>query len=480
MRRVLLLLCLFAPTLGARRHPAPNVLMQEQELQAVAEQQEVLEAEEFEQEDDEALQGFNYPRAPEYEAPWKEARNEVQALAEFQKKLEELEKGEFAGDEAALKKEALEFIMLLSLQKDQQKTRMSCQDTCAICLPPDESFDNGDDVALKSVFVGRGKSWRDSVKTGFVAPVDATIGAAAGGITGVLGGTVGGVAGGVLGGVVVGGMVSNATGGQVPGAILGTLAGLSTGAVSGAGILAMMSVAGLVGGGVSGVGLTGAVTKCKRVEFVAAFNGTHDAEDSFENTPWNSKYGMKKLRDAMGYDAKWFSEGNPDDGTLAVFDSGSESADYAAISHCEYIRDRNFDVRHLNECIKHSRLCGKNGALLIPTNEGTCQKLSDTSWMEAMSQNAGEEENLFSAWTAKNEAKREKQKCISTLCKYGGYKRGALKTHPDRLGDVAEEEKEARINDFRFMTSCGERFKGEDKEPLTLNKKEDRDKLCSS
>ena len=72
-----------------------------------------------------------------------------------------------------------------------------------------------------------------------------------------------------------------------------------------------------------------------------------------------------------------FFDSNPDDLYKPDESSSEEVQNYKALSHCEYLRLRPFDIRHAILCARHSMLCGKLGGMLVAeAKDGQCAALS--------------------------------------------------------------------------------------------------------
>ena len=188
-----------------------------------------------------------------------------------------------------------------------------------------------------------------------------------------------------------------------------------------------------------GAGLTAAYTNCGRVGFKMAERGIYAEDQPFLNQKMSPTYGLKLLREAMHYNKSWFNDHpmTSTSGRPAPLREATSGTDYQAISHCEYLRLRPFDIRHAIMCAQHSMLCGRRGGLLIPTTgDSQCAAASSGS----------QSGTLFAD-------SKEKVECVKLLCSYGGYKKGALLAHPDRLLHMPEEEKLAKTEDRDFACS---------------------------
>lgn len=418
----------------------------------------------------------DYHRADEYSDSWINPQHLEAAKEALLKNISDSEKNaqQFTQEQ---KRDMMQKIWLIANQELLEQASMGCTSFCAMCVPAPEVFEDGGDVALKTLFIERSKGWVDAAKMPVVAPIDSVAGAAAG----VLGGlVVGGAAGGIVG-TVAGVGVSATTNHSAPGIVLGTLAGISTGAITGAAVLVAAEIFLPLRGVVKGVGITGKVTECSRVGFEASANGEEKESKSYKNRVMNPEYGLKTLRKKMGYNKKWFTEApTPQQSAIIAMDSESalKSLDYNAVSHCEYVRFGKFDTRHLLECIKHRLLCGRHGAILLPSNsKRKCQAMSNAAKLEEQAKKSGMADDLTDMW---KDAK-DRVKCVKMLCNYEGFKRAALKTHPDRVNNMKhlnEKERENLTNEFKFLNSCTTRFKTAEGEPLTLNSPEERNEMC--
>lgn len=427
----------------------------------------------------------DYPRHPEYAEPWTNAENLVKQTERALAVIDRLKAGGEATDEE--KRVAFETMVFISNQVRIEMPSIACQDLCAMCVPSEAALESSQKLAIKSIFVERAKGWTDAVKMPVVGVVDGTAGLVAGAVGGLFVGVGGGIALGAGGGVAAGAAFNyrtNTTMAGIPGFVLGTVAGLSVGVVSTAALLVLAELTMPLMGAVMGVGLTGATTACTRVGFEAAVDGAPEGDQSFPNKFMNSEYGLKTLRKAMGYDKDWFTEAPAESEEIVALDSerALKSLDYAAISHCEYLRDRDFDIRHVMECLKHSMLCGSQGAFLFPTNDaGSCAAMSNAKMLEDQTQQ-DQNDGLYQLWQEKMEAKRSRAKCVAKLCAYKGFKRAVLMTHPDRVDNdssLSDEEKTERLDDFLLLNECKDRFKGADGGELTLNSADERRDVCA-
>jgi len=376
-------------------------------------------------------------------------------------------------------KKMMQTAWLATNQKLLAFNRMGCADMCAICVPNAKRMEKGADVRLKSFFVERSKGYVNATKMTVVGPVDALGGAVKGAVAGVALGVGTGVGVGSAVGIKTQLWINKNETIKVPGHILGAFAGITTGAVTAAAFLTLLSVPMTLAGAFKGAGWTGKLTKCSRVGFEAFVDGESDEALSFKSVSYSSVHGLKLLRQAMHYDKEWFKQkSSPNDRRLV---DAQTVRNYAAISHCEYMRLRKFDVRHVLECMKHEMLCGGE-ALLLPANDAaSCRDKSDAAKLEfAASQ--GESDALSEMWTEAKERGKERGACVKLLCKYSGFNQGALKTHPDKVQnkDLTDPEKEALVPDFVRMSSCTERFQTADGEALTLNSEEERSELCET
>ena len=445
--------------------------------------------------------GVNYPKAKEYPDSWTTAGNLELEMATMAARVQEIEDAKAKEIKATVlvsqdsplseeeNKKLMETAFLAASQQMLAFNTMGCADMCAICVPDAKKMAKGDDVHLKSFFIERSKSWVNKSKAILVGPLDAIGGALKGQAAGIASGFMAGIGAGVVAGgvtkVLVAGDEKNFWHGVriIPGHILGALAGTMTGAVTFAAMHATMGTYMTFYSAFRGVGWTGKLTQCSRVGFAAFVDGESDDALSFQNVEYSPIYGLKTLRQAMHYDIEWFKQSpslqqsSPTQNRLDVGDkvAAQTSKNYAAISHCEYMRLRKFDVRHVLECMKHEMLCGGQ-ALLLPANDaGSCKDKSDAAKLELYAKK-GESDALSKMWT---DAK-EKGACVRLLCKYSGFTQGALQTNPDEVKnkDLTDPEKEALVVDFVRMSSCTERFQTADGKELTLNSEEERTELC--
>ncbi|CAE7603969.1 DAPK1, partial [Symbiodinium pilosum] len=204
-------------------------------------------------------------------------------------------------------------------------------------------------------------------------------------------------------------------------------------------------------GVVKGIGLTNAFTNCGRVGFETAEKGELLKEQPFHSQRYSTGYGLKLLREAMHYNKSWLPDHNflssPEDAFQADKSPTREVQDYKAMSHCEYLRLKPFDTRHAILCARHSLLCGKRGGLLLPTQKDDQCALASGA--------LGSHPDLGLSDLFK--VSKERVECIELLCSYGGYKKGALQLHPDRLigrPDLTAEEKSEKTEQFKKMVNC--------------------------
>jgi len=193
-------------------------------------------------------------------------------------------------------------------------------------------------------------SGKGAVRVGQQGAVD-TVGAfgSAGAAVGhvlVDGSDSGGSTGRIGGGAIVGFFAGVLVG--VPFAPVGAVAGGLVGAVSG-----LMHSYTCPSGGWKVSGWTEDHIKCGRLGFVEAQGG------KVTNTEFSSKLfrdsGFKKLQMEKTNDPK----------------------DIVAEHHCKNMTSFNFDVRHMAECLKHTKLCGHKGGYVAPrTGKDVCVKAS--------------------------------------------------------------------------------------------------------
>jgi len=262
-------------------------------------------------------------------------------------------------------------------------------------------------------------------------------------------------------GVGVGSATAGAVGGgslgSAAGNLLGAIAGITSGLVSGTALGATTELIGVLLGMIKGVGLVGAVQDCKRVGFERNVNGKEMDEDPpFASKAFNSNYGLKRLR-------RWSQMENnsarQQNSTLRETKPGDEPA----LGHCERVREHNFDIRHLAECMKHSQLCDGPALLWPATSAQQCKAFSDVSGLESMAVSLGDdpEEGLFALWRKLQEKIREetgydgkRAQCVAELCKFGGLRQASFDLNPDRSTELSEEERLELSNLLKFMGEC--------------------------
>lgn len=431
----------------------------------------------------------DHPMAPEYADPWTRSANLEARTNVMKKRIEEINiakaaKVEYEELTEEERKEYMEIMWLAVNQEILNQPKMHCTSLCAMCLPDPAEFEMGSDVKLKSIYIKRRMGWADSAKMPLIAPINATVGAVGGAVDGVIAGLATGIAVGAVAGVGTAQATNQGAQGiaSAPGHILGAIAGTATGAVTSAAVLALAGVFMPIMGLFSGGGITGKYTRCSRVGFEAFVDGRSDAEQSFKNAKMSGVYGLKLLHQAMNYNKTYFEkDATATDNQILAADSeeAQTARNYNAIAHCEYLREHNFDVRHVAECMRHSMLCGSHGALLLPANDKySCSSKSSVAMLEGAAKDGGEDD-VSMMW----KATKERGACVKLLCEYEGFKAGALATHPDRIKnrkDLSEEEK-AKLNaDFVQMNDCTDRFTTPDGEKLTLNSDKERRQFCSN
>jgi len=241
-----------------------------------------------------------------------------------------------------------------------------CMSFCAVC-------DADENDQHKTIYVTRSKSRLDAAKSIALAPADAIAatleasgkGAVRVGQQGAVD-TVGafGSAGAAVGHVLVDGSDSGGSTGRIGG---GAIVGFFAGVLVGVPFAPVGAVAGGLVGAVSGLmhsytcpsggwkvsGWTEDHIKCGRLGFVEAQGG------KVTNTEFSSKLfrdsGFKKLQMEKTNDPK----------------------DIVAEHHCKNMTSFNFDVRHMAECLKHTKLCGHKGGYVAPrTGKDVCVKAS--------------------------------------------------------------------------------------------------------
>eukprot|EP00438_Fugacium_kawagutii_P013841 Skav219982 [mRNA] locus=scaffold137:93780:98174:- [translate_table: standard] len=220
--------------------------------------------------------------------------------------------------------------------------------------------------------------------------------------------------------------------------------------------------------------------QCGRVGFEFYKNGKRNSSNPFSTAMLSSSYGLKKLRNR----------------------TSENKEEVAALSHCEWLRRNNVDLRHAEACLNHNMLC-KSQALPIPnqfakmwkvgTPTQLCREISqkwgppkvnviNPDWYPAeLFRKALQEEELEQerarqrAEEKSKELKEQKKKCIELLCKWGGYKKASLKLHPDRLIRMNLPEKDwlNRTETFKYLVGC------KDDLQLTLTNKAEREMTCA-
>lgn len=454
-----------------------------------------------------------YPVAREFERPWTRRGNLRKVIAEFFKKLLDKENEEELSVEEYMKtyadlmadtgsakmrqkyaqstlseaelEELMQLLVLIPNQKLVAARGYRCTNLCAVCLPPQGAFKEGT-VNLKSIFIGRKRGWRGDLSLPLIGVLDAGTGV----VLGKAGGKYIGPIGGIAAAAPTGAAVFNATfkslsprdfleSARSPdlttlgGIALGALAGLSLGTVTYKVVNAMVKLILPLFGAWRGVGITGAFTGCDRVGFRAFVNERLDKKHSYfgEINQWKS--GIEQLREKMDYDRQTAAN------TLEFGLVPGEDPDYEAILHCEYLRRRNFDVRHIPECMKHTMLCGGGGAIVLPVrNQKMCQAMSNETGLMTPHYSKHEKE-AAAPWTDA----RSFGKCVKLLCTYDGHKKGIALTNPENLQRTGVQDSEiiARCSrDYENLNKCRYEFKNLNGEDFTLNTAAERERMCGS
>ena len=220
--------------------------------------------------------------------------------------------------------------------------------------------------------------------------------------------------------------------------------------------------------------LYGPTGQCGRVGFEAFVHGMYEPGESFHTEPQafsTGKYGLEELRHSTDDKEKWY------------------------LQHCEWLRRKPFDVRHVVECMKLYWMCDSNGeAVGIPIPAGNnpqeyCREASKTvpkppieteTSTAKLFKKAAKEEKRENRLAASKSA--QKQKCLALLCKWGGFKKASKQLHPDRypfIHGLTESEKKSRTRFFKILVNCKDEFTGSDGKELTLNSADDRDEICT-
>lgn len=245
-----------------------------------------------------------------------------------------------------------------------------CMSFCAVC-DADETDQH------KTIYVTRSKSRLDAAKSIALAPADAIAatleasgkGAVRVGEQGAVD-TAGafGSAGAAVGHVLVDGSDSGGSTGRIGG---GAIVGFFAGVLAGVPFAPVGAVAGGLYGAVSGLmhsfscpsggwtvsGWTEDHIKCGRLGFVEAQGGKVTSTEFSSHLFRDS--GFKKLQ-----------ESDQEEKTI-------DPKDIVAEHHCKYMTSFNFDVRHMAECLKHTKLCGHKGGYVAPrTGQDVCVKAS--------------------------------------------------------------------------------------------------------
>jgi hypothetical protein len=452
-----------------------------------------------------ALMYKGFPVAKEFEHSWSQRRElrkflqdiiermfedtEDQAKLDEQEMIQKLreifsneEKDPLLTDEVL--SELLQLLWLLPSQQLVAAPSFRCANLCAVCVPTESAFAE-DEPMLKSIFIGRSRGWRGEVNMPVVAPVDAVAGGLGGVVRGANIGTSRALKAGGVAGILAGNAVADKVNGppnsfvsQIPGNLLGTIAGIGIGSASSILVFSALQLILPMWGLLQGSGITGTVTGCDRVGFKAFVNDEYENDESYRGRlPILSEHGMARLRRAMKYNKSTAQAARAlqDEGLLPE----ERYHDYDAILHCEYLRRRNFDVRHMPECMKHSMLCGGDGAMVLPIQElAECKALSNTTYLREQAFQAGQHNVAEITW----KKAKERGACYKLLCKYDGYTNGILVTHPDTLQDKHIEDPAilSRCSeDLAAMHTCKANLKARYGAELTLDSAEERSTHCS-
>lgn len=431
-----------------------------------------------------------YPEAADYPDNW---LTEVgaQKTMEMLNEMKEAKADEELTDEEKLTAFRLNWDMAAHAVFNMVQGQ-GCMDLCAICLPSQMDMASKH-PKLQTIHVSRAKNWQNATLWPLTGTVDVGVGAVVGAVSGIPAALASFFVGGGFTGIAAGSglatVVANKTGSSFAGNLLGAVAGITTGVLTGVTYFAAIEILGLALGVWKGVGLTAAMTNCKRVGFERFQDGEHKdmgsdrKEKPFTSVPFNSTYGLKRLRQWMKDNEDWRQN-------TARYEIGE--GDEKSLEHCERVREHNFDMRHATECLKHTQLCGPQGSLIMPvTSPGSCQKVSSIEWLEEKAVQFGDdpEKGIFAQWRKMQKEIQEKTgfdgkqvQCVVTLCKYGGYKKASMKLHPDRLvrANISDEERLLLQNTFTFLGNCKTEYKGMDGGELKLDSAEERDVVCEA
>ncbi|CAE7587126.1 DAPK1 [Symbiodinium sp. CCMP2592] len=399
-------------------------------LKAAREVMEISDTEEVEGIDD-------YPLAWDFDQSWVNSTNYVQVLKDVQKRVEKMQSGSsYPGPRESTR--LIRELWMLTDQKLADDKTYRCFDFCVVCEPSTEELVHElvHDRRLKSIAVTRSKGWKDQVKMALVAPLEVAGGLVGGIFDGLLAAGVIGIGGGVIAGEAMADKIG-------PG-FLSLLTGLVSGAVSTAVVLPFATAVLPLLGAVQGIGITKALTNCGRVGFKTAEDGKFLKDQPFETHFGDSNYGLKRLRTAMGYNKSTSEQlkRSPRSnyfpslpGDLFRWDTSpsQELQNYKAMSHCEYLRRRPFDIRHAMLCMRHSMLCGKRGGMVIPaTSDDRCARQSAPFWSNPDTQ-------IFRVF----KERKERAECVVLLC-----------AHQQKMLNGTSEPKE----DLEKVNSCHRKY----------------------
>ncbi|CAE7940223.1 ANKK1 [Symbiodinium sp. KB8] len=316
------------------------------------------------------IEGINdYPRALEFQKSWVDSENYEDVLEGVRINVDEM----LSQSTTPPIQESMKLVRDLWMLTDQalaNQNSYQCFNLCVLCEPsPQELVED----RLRTIAVSRAKDYKDKLKIALIAPADAAGGLVAGVFAGLLAAGAFGTAGGIV--------ADSATAEKIGPGFVSLMVGLVSGAVTGAVVLPFAVAVLPLLGAASGAGITGALTNCARVGFETAEDGKFLHDQPFANHFGANSYGLKSLRNAMEYNVSKYVDGffhsNPDDLYKPDESSSEEVQNYKALSHCEYLRLRPFDIRHAILCARHSRLCGKRGGMLVAeAKDGQCAALS--------------------------------------------------------------------------------------------------------
>ncbi|CAE7880831.1 DAPK1 [Symbiodinium sp. KB8] len=313
----------------------------------------------------------DYPRALEFQQSWVEHKNYEDVLEAVKKNVSEL-LSQYIAHEPPLPElvKLVRDLWMLSDQALANKNFYNCFNLCVLCEPSPEELAAD---RLRTIAVSRAKDYKDKLKMALIAPADAAGGLVAGVFAGL-------VAAGAYG-TATGYGAGSATAEKIGPGFVSLMVGLVSGVVTGAVVLPFAVAVLPLLAAATGVGITKALTNCARVGFEIAEDGKFLHDQPFASHFGANSYGLKSLRTAMDYNVSKYVDGffdsNPDDLYMPDESSTEEAQNYKAMSHCEHLRLRPFDIRHATLCARHSMLCGKRGGMLVAeAKDGQCAALS--------------------------------------------------------------------------------------------------------